>query len=180
MMVECFCGCRNKIEQSCAYKIVLGGTRKVYFLNEQHYLRWQDKNSAKSNKIDEKEFTPIYDAVLDICGGKFTGRTIVWKEYLTWKEAVDGNGNKVKWYLTENKRSLSETLKKKHFESDFGMIKYLSAIVKSNVAQYRSNESTVVKPKEDINITERKTNIPNFGVRKSLSELEDEFSDKFK
>ena len=60
------------------------------------------------------------------------------------------------------------------------MIKYLSAIVKSNVAQYRSNESTVIKPKEDINITERKTNIPNFGVRKSLSELEDEFSDKFK
>ena len=56
MMVECFCGCRNKIEQSCAYKIVLGGTRKVYFLNEQHYLRWQDRNSAKSNKIDEKEF----------------------------------------------------------------------------------------------------------------------------
>ena len=180
MMVECFCGCRNKIEQSCAYKIILGGTRKVYFLNEQHYLRWQDKNSAKSNKIDEKEFTPIYDVVLDICGGKFTGRTIVWKEYLTWKEVVDGNGNKVKWYLTENKRSLAETLKKKHFESDFGMIKYLSAIVKSNVAQYRSNECTVIKPKEDINITERKTNIPNFGVRKSLSELEDEFSDKFK
>ena len=44
MMVECFCGCRNKIEQSCAYKIILGGTRKVYFLNEQHYLRWQDIN----------------------------------------------------------------------------------------------------------------------------------------
>ena len=59
MLIECFCGCRNKIEQSCAYKIILGGTRKVYFLNEQHYLRWQDKNSAKSNKIDEKEFAPI-------------------------------------------------------------------------------------------------------------------------
>ena len=55
MLIECFCGCRNKIEQSCAYKAVLGGTRKVYFLNEQHYHRWQDKNSAKSNKIDEKE-----------------------------------------------------------------------------------------------------------------------------
>lgn len=54
MLIECFCGCRNKIEQSCAYKIILGGTRKVYFLNEQHYLRWQDKNSAKSNKIDER------------------------------------------------------------------------------------------------------------------------------
>ncbi len=179
MMVECFCGCRNKIEQSCAYKIVLGGTRKVYFLNEQHYHRWQDKNSAKSNKIDEKEFAPIYDIVVEICGGKFDGRTVVWKEYLTWKEVVDGNGNKVRWYLTENKRSLSEALKKKHFENDFRMIRYLSAIVRNNVAQYRSNESVTVKPKEDINIVERKINIPNFGVRKSLSELEDEFSDKF-
>ena len=175
MMVECFCGCRNKIEQSCAYKIILGGTRKVYFLNEQHYLRWQDKNSAKSNKIDEKEFSPIYDVVLDICVGKFTGRTIVWKEYLTWKEAVDGNGNKVKWYLTENKRSLSETLKKKHFESDFGMIKYLSAIVKSNVAQYRSNEYMSLPLKEsESQVKENTAVIPNSKRRKSLAELEDE------
>ena len=155
MMVECFCGCRNKIEQSCAYKIVLGGTRKVYFLNEQHYLRWQDKNSAKSNKIDEKEF--------------------VWKEYLIWKEVVDGNGNKVKWYLTENKRSLAETLKKKHFESDFGMIKYLSAIVKSNVAQYRSNEYMSLPLKEsESQVKENTAVIPNSKRRKSLAELEDE------
>lgn len=175
MLIECFCGCRNKIEQSCAYKVVLGGARKVCFLNEQHYHRWQDKNSAKSNKIDEKEFAPIYDAVLDICGGKFTGRTIVWKEYLTWKEVVDGNGNKVKWYLTENKRSLSEALKKKHFESDFGMIKYLSAIVKNNVAQYRSNEYMSLPLKEsESQVKENTAVIPNSKRRKSLAELEDE------
>lgn len=175
MLVECFCGCRNKIEKSCAYKVVLGGTRKVCFLNEQHYLRWQDKNSAKSNKIDEKEFAPIYDAVLDICGGKFTGRTIVWKEYLTWKEVADGNGNKVKWYLTENKHSLSEMLKKKHFESDFGMIKYLSAIVKNNVAQYRSNEYMSLPLKEsESQVKENTAVIPNSKRRKSLAELEDE------
>lgn len=175
MLVECFCGCRNKIEKSCAYKVVLGGTRKVCFLNEQHYLRWQDKNSAKSNKIDEKEFAPIYDAVLDICGGKFTGRTIVWKEYLTWKEVVDGNGDKVRWYLTENKRSLSEALKKKHFESDFGMIKYLSAIVRNNVARYRSNEYTSLPLKEsESQVKENTAVIPNNKRRKSLAELEDE------
>ena len=144
-------------------------------MNEQHYHRWQDKNSAKSNKIDEREFTPIYDAVLDICGGKFTGRTIVWKEYLTWKEVVDGNGDKVKWYLTENKRSLSETLKKKHFESDFGMIKYLSAIVKSNVAQYRSNEYMSLPLNEsESQVKENTAVIPNSKRRKSLAELEDE------
>ena len=144
-------------------------------MNEQHYLRWQDKNSAKSNKIDEREFAPIYDVVLDICGGKFTGRTIVWKEYLTWKEVVDGNGNKVKWYLTENKHSLSEALKKKHFESDFGMIKYLSAIVKSNVAQYRSNEYMSLPLNEsESQVKENTAVIPNSKRRKSLAELEDE------
>ena len=144
-------------------------------MNEQHYFRWQDKNSAKSNKIDEKEFAPIYDIVLDICGGKFTGRTIVWKEYLTWKEVVDGNGNKVKWYLTENKRSLSEALKKKHFDSDFGMIKYLSAIVKNNVAQYRSNEYMSLPLKEsESQVKENTAVIPNSKRRKSLAELEDE------
>lgn len=175
MMVECFCGCRNKIEQSCAYKVTLGEKRKVCFLNEQHYLRWQDKNSAKSNKIDEKEFAPIYDVVLDICGGKFTGRTIVWKEYLTWKEVVDGNGDKVKWYLSENKKSLSEALNRKHFESDFGMIKYLSAIVKNNVAQYRSNEYMSLPLKEsESQVKENTAVIPNSKRRKSLAELEDE------
>ena len=113
--------------------------------------------------------------MLDICGGKFTGRTIVWKEYLTWKEVVDGNGNKVKWYLTENKRSLSDALKKKHFESDFGMIKYLSAIVKNNVSQYRSNEHMSLPPKEsESQVKENTAVIPNSKRKKSLAELEDE------
>ena len=118
---------------------------------------------------------PVERAVLDIGRGKFTGRTIVWKEYLTWKEVVDGNGNKVKWYLTENKRSLSDALKKKHFESDFGMIKYLSAIVKNNVAQYRSNEYMSLPLKEsESQVKENTAVIPNSKRRKSLAELEDE------
>ena len=94
---------------------------------------------------------------------------------MDWKEVVDGNGNKVKWYLTENKRSLSDALKKKHFESDFGMIKYLSAIVRNNVAQYRSNEYMSLPLKEsESQVKENTAVIPNSKRRKSLAELEDE------
>ena len=97
------------------------------------------------------------------------------EEYLTWKEVVDGNGNKVRWYLTENKRSLSEALKKKHFENDFRMIRYLSAIVRNNVAQYRSNEYMSLPLSEsELQVKENTAIIPNSKRRKSLAELEDE------
>ena len=175
MLVECYCGCHEKIEKYCAYPIVLGGTRKVFFLNEQHYHRWQDENTAKRGVINKVEFTPIYELIVDICGGKFDGKTIVWKEYLTWKEVVNDDGDKVKWYLIENKKPLSDYLKKKSFQSDFHKIRYLSTIIKNNVAQYRSSEFMSLPLKEcKSEVRENTAVIPNSKKRKSLAELEEE------
>ena len=55
------------------------------------------------------------------------------------------------------------------------MIKYLSAIVKNNVAQYRSNEYMSLPLKEsESQVKENTAVIPNSKRRKSLAELEDE------
>ena len=77
--------------------------------------------------------------------------------------------------MTENKRSLSDALKKKHFESELGMIKYLSAIVKNNVSQYRSNEHMSLPLKEsESQVKENAAVLPNSKRKKSLAELEDD------
>lgn len=142
MLVKCKI-CNSRVERDNAYKVIVNG-KNNYYCSEQEYSEWQRKKEIKDN---------TYNLIFQIFDRKITN-TILYKEITELSEIY--TYEKIFAYLTENEKYLSGVMGK-DFTSEYGQIRYFTAILKNSLADFRYKEE-IVKKEFDNDIPNMKFN----------------------
>lgn len=194
-MPACKCRyCQTKIDTKDAY-LVMNGKQKAYFCNEEHYhLLVSEKEEEKRRKAEALEAArqkkkeehdaavkqykadkdKVYYSICEIIGRKAIINTLLWKEWAVWNKVAANNI--IGTYLEENKDYLCDVISKIE-NSEFLRIKYLSAILKNKLGDYKPSHKANNENKPKIKVTEtfyEPVQTQN-NKRRSLADLEDEF-----
>ena len=157
--VKCkYCG--KLIQRENAYKVVKGNVNN-YYCSETEY-----NNMLSAKLAEQKNKEKMYSLINDIIGK--TTNTILFKEIKIWLSVT--NYSNIVSYLIDNKQFLVDTMQKKNFANDYGMIRYFSAIVKNNIGDYKPPTPEIIR-KIDIEIYDTKFKPKT--RRKCLTDYED-------
>lgn len=157
MVVKCQV-CKTSLDREKAYKVTVGKVNK-YYCNEDEYKNIQIKKELKDN---------IYKIIFNCFGRKITN-TILYKE-ITELENVYGL-EKIYNYVLENSEYISGVLSSKGFSSEYAQIRYFTAILKNNLADFVFENDQLNKViTVDVEINKFKTK----RRRKPLVEFEEE------
>lgn len=184
--------CQKNIETKDAHKVI-NGKQVLYFCNEEHYQEFLNKKeqeatvkkkereakrkaseiakeSAKQKRKADKD--KVYYLICDIVGRKEIINTVLWKEWKIWNKVA--TNEVIGQYLEENKDYLIKVISR--IENDeFKRIRYLSAILKNKLGNYKPKVKEEEKPKQQIDITFYEPEQINNNKRRSLADLEDLF-----
>ena len=156
---------------------------KSYYCSKEEYDAEQSKKKNNANQSKQRKVTDVdkdnaYRLICEIIGREKIKNTVLWKEWQIWNEICS---NKLIWqYLSENKNYLIEVVSKIE-NVEFKRIRYLSAILKNNLGDYKINiqETDELKPKIHVDETMYESQIINTSKksnkRRSLADLEDEY-----
>lgn len=162
MLVKCR-NCNKKIDRDIAFKVVVGG-RNTYYCNEKEYL---EKEYIKQTKQS------ISDCIDKIFGYKVIN-TIMKKELKEIYESFDYG--LVLSYLQSNFDFLHGVMCR-DFNSEYAKIRYFSAILKNNIADYR--ESINKKPETKVvEVDMPNMNFQRKSKRVALQDIEMEVGDE--
>lgn len=192
-MRPCKCRhCQTNTNTDDAYLVMLGKQR-AYFCNEEHYnLFIEEKEAIKQKKTEEKEATRqkkkeehdatvqkhkeiknnVYYLICDIIGRKEILNTILWKEWKEWNKVF--SNETIASYLEENKAYLTSTISRLE-DKEFNRIRYLSAILKNSLEDFKPKEKETEKPKVKVDESFYESIPTTQNKRRSLADLEDEF-----
>ncbi len=130
--------CKKKIERDTAYKRVVGKINK-YYCSEQE---WEKEEDKKKKVAEDKE--RVYRLICDIMSEKEILNTALWKEKTEWNKAFSDEF--IAKYLQENKDYLTSAIARLD-SSQFAKIRYLSAILKNGLGDFKPKVIEVEKPK---------------------------------
>lgn len=160
MLVKCR-GCSNKIERDLAYRVVVKGANH-YYCNEQEYNEIQKRKQSKDN---------TFLCINNIFGYKVTS-TVLFKEINGLHDTY--TYEKIFSYLQDNHQYLQQVMEK-DFISEYAKIRYFSAILKNNLADFKMKEPEFVK---SIDVDIPSNRYKRKKQRKALSEIETEVGDE--
>lgn len=196
--MKCKCRfCQTNLDTKDAYLQMIG-KQKAYFCNEEHYnllLKKKEQEDIEKQKIKEMEAAArqkkkeeeaaaieerkqiknkVYYLICEIINRKEIINTILWKEWALWNK-VSANEDIYK-YLDENRDYLISTIARLD-NSEFLRIKYLSAILKNQLGDFKPNatSSETEKPKIKIDEAFYEPMQTKNNRRRSLADLEDDF-----
>lgn len=154
MLVKCR-QCGTKIDRKTAFKVVVGG-KNAYYCNEAEYQKTLHEKEIKNN---------TYDCINQIFGYKVLNSAL-FKEINLLLQVY--SYEHILAYLMENKNYITKVLEK-DFVSEYAKIRYFSAIIKNNIADFKMKEPE--KPREiDVDMPIR--NYKRKNKRRSLEEIE--------
>lgn len=158
--------CGAQLDTTIAYKVVVKGVNK-YFCSKEEF---DNEETKKQQAIENKNKT--YSLMCDILGVEDIVNTALWKEYNEWLKVA--SASKISDYLGENKDYLIKVTSRLD-NNQFARIRYISAVLKNNLADFKPKKVEVITPKIDIDITMYDMS-PSLTRkrRRALSELEDE------
>ena len=158
--------CGAQLDTTIAYKVVVKGVNK-YFCSKEEF---DNEETKKQQAIENKNKT--YSLMCDILGVEDIVNTALWKEYNEWLKVA--SASKISDYLGENKDYLIKVTSRLD-NNQFARIRYISAVLKNNLADFQPKKVEVITPKIDIDITMYDMS-PSLTRkrRRALSELEDE------
>ena len=164
--------CGERIDKTIAYAIVTqnkqGEEKRTYFCSEEEY---QNEEQRKIKAAADKD--KAYYLICEIIGRKEIINTILWKEWALWNKVA--SNEKIGQYLEENKVYLIDVIGRLA-NVELGRIKYLSAILKNNLSDFKPKIKETPKPKIQVDETfYAPTSNNNNNKRRSLADLEDEF-----
>ena len=168
-MAACKCRiCKKSLNTKDAY-CVITNDKRFYYCNAteyEEYKRKQEKEAADKDKV--------YRLICDIIGRKEIINSILWKEKSVWNKVCADEV--IAQYLEENKDYLRSVVSKLE-DKEFNRIRYVSAILKNKLSDYRPRVMEEPKPKVETNMNEMMYEIHNINKnkRKSLADLEDMF-----
>ena len=133
--------CGTKLDTDNAYKITLCGTnakeRNFYFCSEEEY----NEDKAKKDKANaDKE--KVYRLVCDVIGRKEIVNTTLWKE---WKEWNKVSTDEIIWQCLEENKAYLVNIISKLDDIEFNRIRYLSAVLKNKLGDFKPKEKEVKK-----------------------------------
>ena len=169
--VRCkFCGKQMNIND--AYKVVAYGPKSgkpsnLYYCNTEHYQK--NQSIKEKSKIDKDK---VYSLVCEIIGRKEIINTALYKEWQSWNMVA--SNEIIYQYLEENKSYLCSAISKLE-NKEFNRIRYLSAIIKNNIGDYKPR----VKEERIIPVISEEHYETKFKVktRSGFEDLEEEFDE---
>lgn len=159
MLVKCR-QCGTKIDRNDAFKVVVGG-KNTYYCNENEYQKIMHDKIIKNN---------TYECINQIFGYKVLNSAL-FKEINLLLSVY--SYEHILAYLTENKEYITRVLEK-DFTSEYAKIRYFSAILKNNIADFKMEEHEESKK---IEIDMPIINYKRKNKRRSLSEIEEQVGD---
>lgn len=144
-----------------AYKVVVKGVNH-YYCNKQEYNEIQKRKQSKDN---------TFLCINDIFGYKVTS-TVLFKEINGLHDTY--TYEKIFAYLQDNHQYLQQVMEK-DFVSEYAKIRYFSAILKNNLADFKMKEAEFVK---SIDVDMPSNRYKRKKQRKALSEIEMEVGDE--
>ena len=193
-MASCKCRyCQSNINTKSAHLVMIG-KQKAYFCNEEHYNSFElEKAEAKQRKAEEleaarqkkkeahdrdveirkEEKNKVYYLICEIVGRKEIINTVLWKEWAIWNKVADNKH--IGKYLEDNKSYLISIISKLD-NNEFLRIRYLSAVLKNKLGDFKEKTYETPKPKVQVDETLYVPIAPTTrSKRRSLEDLEDEF-----
>lgn len=132
---KCKCRiCGEVLDVSIAYKTIVNG-KNFYCCSESEY---EESESKKRKAIVDKD--RVYRLICNVIDRKEIINTVLWKEWKTWN--VVANDETIAEYLEDNKNYLIDVINRLD-DVEFNRIRYLSAILKNKLGDFKSNKKEV-------------------------------------
>ena len=159
--------CGASLDTNVAYKVTDKNGKNKYFCSATEF---EAEEARKKKAAEDKD--RVYYLICDIMGEKEILNTALWKEKIEWNKAFSDEF--IAKYLQENKDYLTTAITRLN-SSQFAKIRYLSAILKNSLGDYKPKTAEVEKPKVVIDETIYDTPTHSVNKRRSLEDLEDMF-----
>ena len=127
MLVTCKI-CKTKVDRDSCYKRVVNG-KNCYYCSREEYDKHEQE---KAKEIADKD--KVYKLVCQIIGRDQIINSILWKEKAVWNSVKPDEI--IGKYLEENKDYLVSVISRLE-DKEFNRIRYLSAIVKNNLGDFK-------------------------------------------
>ena len=169
--------CGKNVSSFATVKII--DNKRFYFCNEEEAeialsRKIEDVDEIKAEALlyvdDLKD--KIYKAVLDVLELEKINAKNFDEEYLKWLD-ID-TADKVYLYISQQKVPLTKLIRKKSFSSSFTSLKYLSAIIRNNIKEYKPEKIVELQKNIDFALVTEVKKMEN-QRKKTLAELEEEF-----
>ena len=119
--------CKKEINKENCYKVPKKNGGFFYYCSETEYLKMIEKKNTYDN---------MKKKIGDIIG--VTINSAINKEISIWNTVADYNT--IYHYLCQNENYLYKIINHKSFDTEYGKIRYFSAIVKNNIKDFKAKE----------------------------------------
>ena len=123
--------CSKFIDRDTAISIQKGKA-KIFYCSEDCLQQAEQKKNAAQKELAIKD--TVYRLICDIIGRKEIINGILWKEWALQNKVA--NNEKIRQYLEENKDYLYGIISKLE-DKEFNRIRYLSAVLKNKLGDYK-------------------------------------------
>lgn len=163
--------CGESLDTTTAFKLIAYDTndkpKTSYYCSKEEY----EKSEAEKRKNEDNK-NKAYSLICGIIGREKIINTVLWKEWKEWNKAF--SNETIASYLEENKEYLTSTIARLE-DKEFNRIRYLSAIIKNSLGDFKPKTKEVEKPKVHVDETFYEAAPTTQNKRRSLADLEDEF-----
>lgn len=129
--------CGRKLDAGTAYKVTTynskGTPSNAFYCSQEEY-----EGKAVVKTTDKKQSDPYkgkaYSIICNIIGRSTIKNTALWKEWALWNQET--SNDVIAKYLEENQEYLSGVISRLD-NVEFARIRYLSAILKNNLRDYK-------------------------------------------
>ena len=170
--MRCKCRvCRKSLDTNTAYKVITidknKNEKKAYYCSQEEF---KTDEAKKKKEMEDKD--KVYRLICEIIERKEITNTALFAEWKIWNKVADNE--KIGRYLDENKIYLCSVISRLE-DKEFNRIRYLSAILKNNLGDFKAKAKEIEKPK--IKVDESFYEVTPGATRsrrRSLADLEDE------
>lgn len=163
--------CGAQLDTKMAHVVIThdknGKEKKAFFCSKEEY----EKDLAKKEKAAADK-DKAYRLICEVVGRKEIINSILWKEWTIWNKVA--SNETLGQYLEENKSYLIDMISRLD-NVEFNRIRYLSAILKNKLGDFKPKIKEQEKPKVQVDETFYASTVSRHNKRRSLADLEDEF-----
>ena len=156
--------CGESLDINIAYKVTDKNGKNKYFCSASEF----EAEEARKKKVAEDK-DRVYRLICDIMGEKEILNTALWKEKALWNKAFSDEF--IAKYLQENKDYLTSAVSKAS-STEFAQIRYLSAILKNSLCDFKPKVVKVETPK--VVVEEYYETKYKLKTRQALEDLEED------
>ena len=166
-MARCKCKiCGTQLNTTEAYKVTDNNGKNRYFCSASEF---EIEETRKKKAAEDKD--RVYYLICDILGEKEIINTALWAEKKIWNKAF--SDEIIAKYLQENKDYLTSAVSKLD-GTEYAKIRYVSAVLKNSLRDFKPKVEMVDKPKIVVEETIYEAPAHSLNKRRSLADLEDD------